>query len=541
MNKLVLLLLVLLFLQTCVLAELTAEQCAVVYNKNSEVSEAIARHYARVRDVPEDQLFGLGIRYQEQISRETYENDVAPKIHDWLTSHENGSRIRCMVTCYDLPLKIDAHRPTAADKARAKELKRKLADTKHKIRVLVTNIRAKADTIGGQQKTWLRLKKDATIEELYRLFLDGQQSLVTGSPNADATELSQRRRAVFAFIYAAEGRTGIVARGSIAAEQMGYATKDQMREIQDRAVVLEQRIEPLIAYKSSADGFDKAIKELQESRGLFGLARAMRSRISGLLGRDSKSSFDSELALVMRDPYSPARWSSNPLYGQLGEQAIAAGALERVLIVSRLDGPTPNLVHQMIDTTVATERNGLNGNVYIDARGLGKDDGYVDYDRDLIRLANTLRTKSKLPVTLDRKSAVFQAGACPKSAIYCGWYNLESFVDAFEFVPGAVGYHIASFELVSLRDKSKRYWCKELLKDGVVATLGAVNEPYLEAFPKPTAFFGLLLTGEYTLGEVYAATHKLGSWQMTLIGDPLYNPFRNNPQMPTGWIPAWGN
>ena len=49
--------------------------------------------------------------------------------------------------------------------------------------------------------------------------------------------------------------------------------------------------------------------------------------------------------------------------------------------------------------------------------------------------------------------------------------------------------------------------------------------------PDPRAFFGLLLTGKYTLGEVYARTSRWNSWMTTLIGDPLYNPFKRNPTM----------
>ncbi len=521
------------------LGELTAEQCAVVYNRNSEASESVARHYARVRGVPADQLLGLGVRYREQVSRETYETKIVPKVREWLTSHENGSRIRCLVTCYDLPLKVASHHATEANKVRSGVLGQELVQAGRRVRDLILRIRDRSDAPAGRQGSWGKIEDDASLDDLYRLFLEGQRALINQSPGADAKELSERRRAALGFVYAAEGRTGIIARGSTAAEQLGHATTDQMGQIRDRVVELERRIGPLIAYKSSASDFDAALKDVRESRGLFGLARVLRSRMTGLVGRDSKSSFDSELALVLRGRYSPAGWVSNPLYGKFGEEAIGVGVTERVLIVSRLDGPTVKLVHRMIDTTVAVEKTGLDGNVYIDARGLRKDDGYIDYDRDLIRLASMLRKKSEMPLTLDRKGAVFQAGECPRAAVYCGWYNVKSYVDAFDFVPGAVGYHIASFELVSLRDETKRFWCKELLKDGVVATLGAVNEPYLSAFPKPTAFFGLLMTGEYSLGEVFAATQPFLSWQMALIGDPLYRPFMKNPQMPAGWLPAW--
>jgi len=88
--------------------------------------------------------------------------------------------------------------------------------------------------------------------------------------------------------------------------------------------------------------------------------------------------------------------------------------------------------------------------------------------------------------------------------LYCGWYSLRKYVDAFVFVRGAVGFHIASFEAISIREPLEKGWVKNLLQDGVAATLGPVAEPFLQSFPKPTHFFGLLLTGQFTLAECFA-------------------------------------
>jgi len=63
-----------------------------------------------------------------------------------------------------------------------------------------------------------------------------------------------------------------------------------------------------------------------------------------------------------------------------------------------------------------------------------------------------------------------------------------------------------------------------MLKDGITATMGAVDEPYLAAFPKPDRFFGQLINGK-CLAEAYYRTKPYNSWQMVLIGDPLYRPF----------------
>ena len=66
-----------------------------------------------------------------------------------------------------------------------------------------------------------------------------------------------------------------------------------------------------------------------------------------------------------------------------------------------------------------------------------------------------------------------------------------------------------------------------MLEDGAAATVGPVSEPYLQAFPVPEVFFGTLLDGYYTLAETYFLSLPYISWQMVLVGDPLYRPFKN--------------
>ena len=63
-----------------------------------------------------------------------------------------------------------------------------------------------------------------------------------------------------------------------------------------------------------------------------------------------------------------------------------------------------------------------------------------------------------------------------------------------------------------------------MIKDGINATFGAVSEPYLHAIPNPRAFFPELMRG-LCLVEAYYRTKPFNSWQLVLIGDPLYKPF----------------
>jgi len=68
-----------------------------------------------------------------------------------------------------------------------------------------------------------------------------------------------------------------------------------------------------------------------------------------------------------------------------------------------------------------------------------------------------------------------------------------------------------------------------MIEEGVAATLGPVQEPYLSSFPLPDHFFPLLMTGSVPILDVYFRTTPFVSWRQTFIGDPLYNPFKANP------------
>ncbi len=213
-------------------------------------------------------------------------------------------------------------------------------------------------------------------------------------------------------------------------------------------------------------------------------------------------------------------------------------------MVSRLEAPTFGLTKQLIDTAIEIERHGLDGGFYIDARGLNapkrKDAGgsYGQYDESLRRLAGVVKKRTPLKVTLDNQGGLFQPGDCPDAALYCGWYSLAKYVDAFDWKPGSVAYHIASSEAATLRDPASSVWCKRMLEEGVCATLGPVHEPYLAAFPLPEEFFGLLMTGRYTLVETYYRTKPFNSWVMVLVGDPLYSPFGKKPALSANDLPA---
>jgi uncharacterized protein (TIGR03790 family) len=224
------------------------------------------------------------------------------------------------------------------------------------------------------------------------------------------------------------------------------------------------------------------------------------------------------------------RWQPN--YLRPGFDNSQLPKVYRTLMVSRIDAPTLALAKGLIDTAIKVEKEGLRGKVYFDNRGIaniGSDvvpGSYADFDRSLLITAKGIDELTDLDVVVETTPKLFQPGACQDAALYCGWYSLGNYVDAFDWKPGAVAYHLASFELDTLRDPGSHAWCKKMLEDGVCATMGPVYEPYLVSFPRPNEFFAMLLQGNLTLVECYYRSSPFNSWMMSLIGDPLYKPFK---------------
>lgn len=264
--------------------------------------------------------------------------------------------------------------------------------------------------------------------------------------------------------------------------------------------------------------------------------RAEREEIEQQLAQpekmETRAAIDSELALVLAGDYPLEGWLPNPYF--LGFRA--QGTLlsrDAVLMVSRLDGPDPATVRRLIDDASLVERQGLRGRAYFDARWPKPDkpdkqglSGYALYDAALHAAARAVRKSGRMDeVVIDSRDPLFQPGEAPGAALYCGWYSLAHYVDAFTWVRGAIGYHIASGECTTLKQPGSQVWCKRMLEQGVAATIGPVNEPYVQAFPLPDMFFHSLTEGYLGLAESYLISLPYLSWQMVLIGDPLYQPF----------------
>lgn len=574
-------------------AQLTPDEVALIAMAQSDRSRSLAAHYAKTRGVPQSQILLLPGDPGGTLSRTAWQTEIRPLIRLWLLDNNLHQKVRCFVTCWDVPLRIGRRDNDAPEVlARKGLLDRSRAILVDRLDELIETLDSLVPRETPAQETPAQetppQERPTTEEppeetppteeppdgETTRQEKDAEEA-AAGQP---AEDQPARAETDVNTLTAQFHRAFTAARARL----QKIESEEQRRQIGvalERAFVASGGVSgllQLIARHGGAKGPDaQKSPQIQRLQGqLQGLGQGMAAvdnmpdmperdmqmlslvrTASGLIGalqwidqqrgqiqrNETGGSFDSELSLLHWSDYPLEGWRPNVLHYRWDDLLVARPT---TLMVTRLEAPTYELAQKLIDTAAAVEQTGLTGKVYLDARGIkfdpttDKPGSYGRYDQSLRDLQRRLTEHTKLEVVLDDEAKLFQPGDCPQAALYCGWYSLAKYVDAFDWLPGAVGYHMASSEAATLRKPGGKVWCNAMLEDGITATLGPVQEPYLSSFPLPDDFFSLLLTGRHTLAEVYYRTKPYNSWAMVLVGDPLYNPFKNNPQLDQAALPS---
>jgi uncharacterized protein (TIGR03790 family) len=248
--------------------------------------------------------------------------------------------------------------------------------------------------------------------------------------------------------------------------------------------------------------------------------------------RRNEAAVDSELAalpLIHRE-FPLAGPLRNPLY--TATNAAWFNPTNGVLMVTRLDGPTPEIARSLVDKALQAETDGLWGRAYFDWRNVA--DPNLKLGDDWIRMAADLsRHLGFETITNDQEATFPPSFPMSQIAIYMGWYrqHVEGpfALSNVEFMPGAFAYHLHSFSAATLRS-TNTHWAGPLLAKGATATMGCVHEPYLGGTPDLAVFLARLGFERFTFGEAAYASQNVLSWMTAVVGDPLFRPFAKPPQ-----------
>jgi len=519
-------------------AELSASQVMIVANANSPDSIRVAQHYAKRRGIPSQQIAKLDLPFEETMSREDYDRQLVMPLRQMLQKAGLQRSVRVLVTVFGVPLRVSTQSLTDEERRWRLDAKTRMAAA----RSALLEVERKARDIPGEagssgmpnEKGGQGLAEfDRNLAFLARIDVVTEAAL----RRAKALDLPTRERwyaRVEAMIRQYQGIAGVTQlRQDFQGNTLTSGVGEERNRLAQQAEGLKLLLSALqLPVSRERDILYRKVEEVYGAYGLFALAALELKRLST---EEADAAVDSELSLLWWDgeDYGFAWRQTNALHH--GFKKTQAGARQEIplLMVSRLDAPTADHALQMVDRAIEAERQGLVGTIFLDARGLpvkDRSDTYGRYDQSLRDLhAFTTKHTAYRSVLENTESRFHRPGDAPDVALYAGWYRLRQYEDAFTFKPGAIGYHMASAEAVSVRNSMERGWCKNALERGITATIGSVGEPYLDAFPEPLEFISLMMTGQYSLVEAYYLTSRWVSWRMVLFGDPLYNPWKTKP------------
>ena len=529
---------------------LRPDEVLVVGNRSLPDSAALAKYYAARRGMADRNVLLLTTTRGETISREDYDREIRDPIRRALADRKLQEKVRCLCLMWGVPVRVSA--PTDAAHETAWAVTRRARQKLHYRLVIDCKL------LGTVGRTFPapRTKDLKPIGYLFasplpvppeplpavaQLTRDVRKLLATKQVEIDKIRDARRRgiatRQLLALHLDLRGLGGLIEH--LRDHPSPLAPK--AAELQDRLDQANRRIAQVRRSKVRGETVGELLGLMDRTGGVIAAA-AYAEKLYGQMRKvhhivKSEAAVDSELALLWWRDYPLPGPIRNPLHWR--SRAATRPNLPRAMMACRIDGPSRADALRIIKASIAAEAKGLRGVFYVDAGGPTRVAATARqrYDKRLKDLYQFARTHTKLQTVLDEKPTVFPKGSCPRAALYVGWYSLRKYVPAFTWTPGAVGWHVASWEAVHLRDADSREWCPQMIRNGVAATLGAVGEPLLTQFPNPEELFPLLLTGQYTIAECYWRTIPAASWQMTLIADPLYNPFRANPQVQAKILP----
>lgn len=234
--------------------------------------------------------------------------------------------------------------------------------------------------------------------------------------------------------------------------------------------------------------------------------------------------------LGLPNPYRGAR--SGPELEGVHFQDWSNPAGWKMYLVTRLDGPTPQIAVELVDKAMRAERNlqADDGTAYFDFRNITCCGGYYQADQTVQRASQLSAERGFRQVFNDQTVSKHMIQSAPEALWAWGWYSGPVTNDVYEFVEGAVGAQLTSYTADDVRVPRPGAWVELWLRRGITATWGATTEPTVAGYANGDDFFRYFWSGMNFAESSYRASPMLNH-TMVFVGDPLYAPeiFRKPP------------
>ena len=218
--------------------------------------------------------------------------------------------------------------------------------------------------------------------------------------------------------------------------------------------------------------------------------------------------------------------TSNPLFGRQVFSRFDATDAEKLLIVSRIDGPNLQFSKNIVDNgDNLNKQKFANGTFYIDPYSDRATTGAEDYTNLLLDFKDNI-----IPtLNLSLQSTVFQDPYIDPvipfvegDSFIWSWFSDRSTTTFFQNSNAirVFAYNADYDGAFEVRSDTGKTWPFLSLDAGYVATAGAMSDPTIPGFLDPNSFYYSLLRGA-TIGESFYFSVPHLDWTITLFGDPL--------------------
>jgi uncharacterized protein (TIGR03790 family) len=207
----------------------------------------------------------------------------------------------------------------------------------------------------------------------------------------------------------------------------------------------------------------------------------------------------------------------------------------RIYLVTRLDGPTPQIAAALVDKAIRAEPllKPTDGVGYFDWRhATDPKDPYYAADQTMLNAYHIAQSLGFASVLNDNGNVPAKMlHHAPRTLWAWGWYSGPVTWDGYEFVEGAVGAQFTSYTAGSVRTMMPGTWVPLWLKAGITATWGATSEPYVWGYASGDILLKRFWSGFNFAESAYMSAPVLNH-MMVFLGDPLYAPQVFQPSKP---------
>lgn len=216
----------------------------------------------------------------------------------------------------------------------------------------------------------------------------------------------------------------------------------------------------------------------------------------------------------------------NPLFDRKTFKRFDSVDMQFARICTRFDSPTGAITREWFDNSEnALRQMFVTGTFYFDPYSAFHNAGASQYEEELLYFHDNLLQRLGLEVVSSFQVDPYIDPLIPsvqQDSFFWGWGADRGSLTYFKTTTALRGFfYNGDFSgAQSMRDIDSRAWPLLAIRKGYVATAGAMSDPTIGGFLRPTPLFDAMFRGA-TLGEALLFSVPHLDWTMAFFGDPL--------------------